>query len=131
MTELIDDGYIDHIEQIGWKIKDSEDNIYVNDPGWYKIDPNGNKFLLDKKQYNTSIHKAIIDGAFGSINLAPGFYGKLYFYKDKPYTILTESKFKMLGTWVDVVIYMCQYQNDDGMIWVREKKEFYDLFKEK
>ncbi len=53
---------------------------------------------------------------------------KYYSYKDKPYEIVSESKIKIGGTWIDVVIYKCLYENPDGMIWVREKKEFFSLF---
>lgn len=53
---------------------------------------------------------------------------KTYYYKDKPYHVKKHSKMKIGGTWIDVVIYECQYENKDGMTWVREKEEFYKLF---
>jgi len=52
-----------------------------------------------------------------------------YTYKDKPYIILHESKYKDKGVWKEVIIYMCLYPNPDGDIWVREKEEFFKLFK--
>jgi len=52
----------------------------------------------------------------------------VYTYKDKPYKILYESKIKIGGTWIDVIVYECQYENSDGMIWVREREEFFKLF---
>jgi hypothetical protein len=51
-----------------------------------------------------------------------------YQYKGKPYKILYQSKIKFGGTWIDVVVYECQYDNPDGMIWVREREEFFKLF---
>lgn len=52
----------------------------------------------------------------------------LYEYKGKHYTIVCESKIKLNGEWVDVVVYRCAYENPDGMEWVRFKEEFYSLF---
>lgn len=75
-----------------------------------------------------------------------------YWYKNKPYRVLYESRIKTQGIpdliasidimahtifldskleWIDVVIYECLYENPDGTIWVREKKQFYELFKQK
>lgn len=51
-----------------------------------------------------------------------------YKYKDKPYKISHESKMKLNGVWIDVIIYECLYENPDGMIWVRKKEEFFKLF---
>ncbi len=51
-----------------------------------------------------------------------------YKYKERPYKILHESKIKIGGTWIDVIVYQCLYENPDGMIWVREKEEFFKLF---
>lgn len=53
----------------------------------------------------------------------------IYYYKDKAYKIFQVSKMKIGGTWIDVVIYVCQYENKDGGIWVREREEFFNLFK--
>ena len=52
----------------------------------------------------------------------------IYEYKGKPYKILMNSWMKY-GSWLECVIYMCLYENPDGMIWVREKEEFHRLFK--
>lgn len=79
--------------------------------------------------------------------------GEVYWFKDKPYKILHESKIKLNGIidllssinsnkvwmervlveehgeWIDVIIYQALYENPDGQIWVREKNEFYEKFK--
>lgn len=79
----------------------------------------------------------------------------VYYYKGKPYAKIVETKIKASGIldfvsgmnsnkryvdlifvekcneWVDVVIYECLYENPDGQIWVREKTQFYELFKTK
>lgn len=52
-----------------------------------------------------------------------------YYYKGNPYRILLRSFIKFSETWVPVIIYQCLYENEDGMIWVREEKQFYKLFK--
>jgi hypothetical protein len=76
-----------------------------------------------------------------------------YYYKDKPYKIVAHSKIKLSGLadlfyiynpegyymgnithdeeWINVVIYQCLYDNPDGDIWVREREQFYELFKSK
>lgn len=71
------------------------------------------------------------------------------YFKDKPYQIVFEGRLKSEGVakvldgygivhtdtihkdmeWIEVVIYMCLYENPDGMVWVREKSEFYNKFK--
>ena len=67
---------------------------------------------------------------------------KTYYYKGKPYKVLLETKAKASGfadamdvdrydasrEWIDVVIYECLYENPDGMVWVRTKEQFYNLF---
>lgn len=56
-----------------------------------------------------------------------------YEYKGKEYCILSKSKFKSVDLdliWIDCIIYMCCYENEDGMIWVRPVDEFYRLFKQ-
>jgi hypothetical protein len=69
---------------------------------------------------------------------------EIYYYKGKPYTILAESKIKLSGIidlpeievtdvevgadWVDVIVYECEYDNPDGKIWVRTRKQFFELF---
>lgn len=55
----------------------------------------------------------------------------IYYYNDKPYCVMEETKMKIEGVWVDCVIYQCLYENPDGMIWVRPKGLFYELFKKK
>jgi hypothetical protein len=75
--------------------------------------------------------------------------GRNFYFKNKPYLLLCESKIKAEGIaealegygvtqtdvispemdWIEVVIYMCLYENPDGQIWVREKNEFYSKFK--
>lgn len=55
----------------------------------------------------------------------------IYYYKDNPYCIMEESQMKIDGTWHDVIIYQCLYENPDGMIWVRFRDQFFDLFKKK
>lgn len=52
----------------------------------------------------------------------------IYYYKGKPYSIVTESKMKIGELWIDVVIYQTEYENSDGTIYVREKNSFYKLF---
>lgn len=58
-------------------------------------------------------------------------YRPTYWYKDKPYKILTKSKIKLGGEWQDVIIYKTKYKNPDGKIWVRLESEFIGLFKTK
>ena len=53
-----------------------------------------------------------------------------YSYKEKPYKILYETKIKIGGTWIEAIVYECLYDNPDGKIWVREKQEFFNLFKQ-
>lgn len=53
-----------------------------------------------------------------------------YIFKEKFYKILYESKIKLGGIWIDAIIYECQYENPDGMVWVRTKEEFFRLFSE-
>jgi hypothetical protein len=76
----------------------------------------------------------------------------IYYYKDKPYSIVAKSKIKASGVtdllfslgviafhreefiqgkndWLDVIIYQCEYDNPDGKIWVRTEKQFFELFK--
>lgn len=55
----------------------------------------------------------------------------IWYYKDKPYCIMEETKIKVGSEWWDAIIYQCLYDNPDGMIWVRFKKDFFDLFKNK
>lgn len=55
----------------------------------------------------------------------------IYYYKDKPYTIVINSKIKIEGEWKNVIIYHCEYENPDGMYWTRFTDEFFDLFKMK
>jgi hypothetical protein len=52
----------------------------------------------------------------------------VYYYKNKPYKILYKSKIKLKGEWKPCVIYKCLYKNPDGLIWVRDHKEFFELF---
>lgn len=53
----------------------------------------------------------------------------IYEYKGKPYSVMCESKMKISELWIDVVIYKTEYDNPDGKYWVREKGQFYKLFK--
>ncbi len=54
---------------------------------------------------------------------------KIYSYKGNPYKIFSETKMKISNLWIDVVIYETLYENPDGKYWVREKGQFYELFK--
>jgi hypothetical protein len=74
---------------------------------------------------------------------------EVYYYKGKPYRILMESRLKARGVfelfgfdwiedkyfedreWVEVVIYETLYENPDGRVWVREKEQFFKLFKKR
>lgn len=56
-----------------------------------------------------------------------------YQYKGKFYTTVFNLRMKVIewnNEWVDCVVYMCLYNNEDGMFWVRPAKEFYELFKQ-
>lgn len=55
----------------------------------------------------------------------------VYYYKDKPYRVLHLSSIKLDDKWIPCVVYACMYSNPDGVIWVRTKKEFEELFKVK
>jgi hypothetical protein len=54
---------------------------------------------------------------------------EFYEYKGKRYEIFSKTKIKINGVWVDGIIYVCRYENPDGMIWVRTAEEFFKLFK--
>ena len=56
---------------------------------------------------------------------------EIYYYKGNPYTILSETKIKVGDMWKDCVVYKCEYENPDGSIWVRQRQEFFELFKPK
>ena len=56
---------------------------------------------------------------------------EIYYYKGNPYTILSETKIKVGDMWKDCVVYKCEYENSDGSIWVRQRQEFFELFKPK
>lgn len=45
---------------------------------------------------------------------------KLYEFKEKQYSIVCESRMKISELWIDVVIYMTEYDNLEGKYWVRE-----------
>ena len=53
----------------------------------------------------------------------------VYYFKGNPYRIFSETKIKIDGIWVDAIIYQTLYINEDGVFWVRTKKEFFELFK--
>jgi hypothetical protein len=53
----------------------------------------------------------------------------VYEYKNNKYRIFAESKVKISGVWVECIIYQTLYDNKDNWIWVRTKKEFFELFK--
>lgn len=55
----------------------------------------------------------------------------IYYYKDRPYSIVRELKIKLNGSWVDIVEYKCEYDNPDGTYWARLKEEFYNLFEKR
>ena len=55
---------------------------------------------------------------------------KIYEYKNNKYRIFAETKVKINGIWEECIIYQTLYVNKDGWIWVRTKKEFFELFKE-
>lgn len=56
---------------------------------------------------------------------------EIYYYKDKPYKIFAESSIKLNNKWEKIIIYECQYDNPEGMLWVRLKNDFFELFKPK
>ena len=56
---------------------------------------------------------------------------EIYYYKGNPYTILSETKIKVDDMWKDCVVYKCEYENPEGSIWVRQRQEFFELFKPK
>lgn len=56
---------------------------------------------------------------------------EIYYYKGNPYTILSETKIKVGDMWKDCVVYRCEYENPDGSIWVRQRREFFELFRPK
>ena len=56
---------------------------------------------------------------------------EIYYYKGNPYTILSETKIKVDDMWKDCVVYRCEYKNPDGSIWVRQRREFFELFRPK
>ena len=56
---------------------------------------------------------------------------EIYYYKGNPYTILSETKIKVGDMWKDCIVYKCEYENPDGSIWVRQRQEFFELFKPK
>lgn len=54
---------------------------------------------------------------------------QVYEYKGKEYSILYKSKIKIWPSWVDIVIYQCEYSNPDGQIWCRLENDFFSKFK--
>ena len=56
---------------------------------------------------------------------------EIYYYKGNPYTILSETKIKVGDMWKDCVVYRCEYESPDGSIRVRQRQEFFELFKPK
>ncbi len=52
-----------------------------------------------------------------------------YEYKEKKYKLISSTKIKIDGEWVEGIIYMCLYNNPDGLIWVRTKEDFFEKFK--
>lgn len=54
---------------------------------------------------------------------------QIYKYKGNPYIIVAETKIKVGDMWKDCVVYKCEYPNPDGNIWVRQRNEFFELFK--
>ena len=57
-------------------------------------------------------------------------HGKIYEYKGKKYSIFIETKAKIDGVWTEAIVYLAQYENPDGLFWIRTRKEFFELFKE-
>lgn len=53
---------------------------------------------------------------------------EIYWYKNRPYKILYESKIKNFGEWTPITVYMCLYDNEHGMIWARETIDFDRMF---
>lgn len=51
----------------------------------------------------------------------------IFYYKQQPYIIFKESKFKQNGVWIEVIIYQSL---NDAEYWVRTKEEFFKLFKQ-
>ena len=56
---------------------------------------------------------------------------EIYYCQGNPYTILSETKIKVGDMWKDCVVYKCEYENPEGSIWVRQRQEFFELFKPK
>ena len=54
-----------------------------------------------------------------------------YYFKDKPYTIFSETKIKIGEDWVDGIIYKTEYFNPNGEFFVRTKEDFFNRFKQK
>lgn len=80
-----------------------------------------------------SLTRAVVDAielAQAAMIFAAGD-SDIYEFKGKPYSIVCESKMKISELWIDVVIYKTEYNNPDGMYWVREKGQFYKLFSKK
>lgn len=50
-------------------------------------------------------------------------------YKGKQYVIEYYTQVNINDEWKDAIVYKCLYKNPDGMIWVRLKDEFFELFK--
>ena len=49
----------------------------------------------------------------------------------KEYTVIALSKVKIDGQWLDAIVYQCNYENPEGMIWVRLYLNFVASFQPK
>lgn len=52
----------------------------------------------------------------------------IYYYKGRPYALISMTKVKSIIGWQDAVIYEALYPNPDGRIWVRGASDFFSKF---
>lgn len=55
--------------------------------------------------------------------------GDVYTLKGNNYIVISLNAIKMGEHWVNVVTYMCLYENPHGKIWTRFENEFINEFK--
>lgn len=54
-----------------------------------------------------------------------------YYYKDKPYQIITRGMMKINDVWLDSVTYMTMYDHPDGKVFTRPYADFIKNYKPK
>lgn len=54
--------------------------------------------------------------------------GDVYTLKGNRYTVLSVNGIKIGNDWINVVTYVCLYENPHGLVWTRFENEFINEF---